>query len=416
MARAVKDTIGLMAAHHSPLFRRAINLFEPIFAVEECLAALEPVLRSGWTAPGDLTLEFEKAWCAYTGLPHAHFVSSATAGLHLALHVLTKTGERGLRPTSLGPTRQTEVVTTPLTFVSTNHVILHEGLMPRFADVDSSLCLAPDSVGQRITDETAAAIFVGIGGNTGRLLEVAELCKSRGVPLILDAAHMAGTRWNQQANKSVAGRHVGSEADAAVFSFQSVKNLPTGDGGMVCFRNAEDDRLARQLSWLGIDRNTHARSVGPANTYRWRYDVPHVGWKYQGNAIAAALGMVGLRHLDAHNAYRRQLARLYDELLPELSGFHRVEPAFSCESSRHLYQVCVPDRDRVIHELNWRDIYPGVHYVDNRRYPMYAFLHEEDACPNAEQASDELLSLPLHCRMTHGDVVHVANALREILS
>ncbi len=86
-------------------------------------------------------------------------------------------------------------------------------------------------------------IFVGLGGNTGRLDEVVQLCRDRGLTLILDAAHMSGTRLR--------GQHVGRESEVSVFSFHAVKNLPTADGGMICFRSAEDDAAVRHWTWLG---------------------------------------------------------------------------------------------------------------------------------------------------------------------
>ena len=182
-------------------------------------------MSRGWLdGHGVQTNEFEKAWNEYTGLPHAHFLNSATSGLHLALQLLKD---------KYGWEDGDEVITTPLTFVSTNHAILYANLRPVFADVDEYLCLDPQSVAERITERTRAIMFVGLGGNTGRLPEMAELADERGLKLVLDAAHMSGTRFR--------GRHVGSEADVAVFSYQAVKNLPTADAGMICFADADLD-------------------------------------------------------------------------------------------------------------------------------------------------------------------------------
>ena len=102
-----------------------------------------------------------------------------------------------------------EIITTPFTFVSTNHAILYEGLEPVFADVDASLCLDPDSVERRLTPRTRAVCFVGIGGNTGRYEALRALCRDRGLALILDAAHMAGTWIGAREDR----RHAGYDAD-----------------------------------------------------------------------------------------------------------------------------------------------------------------------------------------------------------
>lgn len=373
-----------------------IHLFVPTFRVDECLAEVRECLEKGWTGLGYKTVEFEEAWRAHTRLPHAHFLSSATAGLHLAFRLLKE--ERGWEGGD-------EVITTPLTFVSTNHAILYEELRPRFADVDEHLCLDPASVAERIGPRTRAVCFVGHGGSPGRYAEVRELCRERGLALVLDAAHMAGT-W-------IDGRHAGWDADVTVFSFQAVKNLPTADSGMICFADPRLDAEVRKWTWLGINKDTYARTVG-GGTYKWLYDVEHVGFKYHGNSIMAALALVGLRYLEEDNAYRRRLAGWYDEALAEAGGVERVPAVAGVTPSRHLYQVLVDRRDAVMVALNARGIYPGVHYRDNTLYAMYA--EAAGTCPRARVASERLISLPLHLRLGRPEVERVAAALVEAVA
>jgi dTDP-4-amino-4,6-dideoxygalactose transaminase len=373
-----------------------IQLFVPVFRVEECLEEVRECLEKGWTGLGYKTVAFEAAWSAYTALPHAHFLNSATAGLHLAVRLLKEQG---------GWQAGDEIITTPLTFVSTNHAILYEQLQPVFADVDEHLCLDPDSVARLITPRTRAVMFVGLGGNTGCLAEVAELCRARGLKLILDAAHMTGTRWH--------GRHVGAEADVSVFSFQAVKNLPTADAGMICFADPVLDAAVRTWTWLGINKDTYTRTHSDG-VYKWHYDVDHVGYKYHGNSIMAALGLVAVKYVDDDNAYRRQVAAWYDEELAGAPGVERVPMRAGCEPSRHLYQVLVDRRDEVILALNQRQIFPGVHYRDNTLYAPYA--EAQAACPRSFAASQRLISLPMHLRLTHADVQRVCEALIAITS
>lgn len=366
-----------------------IQLFVPTFRVEETLAEIRECLEKGWTGLGFKTVAFEEAWKRYTRLPHAHFLNSATAGLHLALRLLKE--KYGWRDGD-------EVITTPLTFVSTNHAILYERLHPVFADVDEHLCLDPILIAARITSRTRAVLFVGMGGNTGQLAEVARCCRERGLRLILDAAHMAGTRWH--------GRHVGEESDVAVFSFQAVKNLPTADAGMICFADAELDAEVRKWTWLGINKDTYSRTVGQ-EAYKWHYDVEREGFKYHGNSIMAAIGLVALKYLDQDNAYRRQVAAWYDALLGD--RVEHVPVMAGCESSRHLYQVLMDHRDQVMLALNEQQIYPGVHYRENTCYRMYGYA--KGSCPRALEASNRLMSLPLHLRLSYADVERVSQAL-----
>lgn len=109
--------------------------------------------------------------------------------------------------------------------------------------MDDTFCLDPKSVEERITDKTRAIMFVGVGGNIGNYDKIVEICRKNDLRLILDAAHMSGTRVN--------GKIPGQEADAIVYSFQAVKNLPTADSGMLCFKDGKLDEIARKKGWLG---------------------------------------------------------------------------------------------------------------------------------------------------------------------
>jgi dTDP-4-amino-4,6-dideoxygalactose transaminase len=373
----------------------AIQLFVPNFRVDECLEQIRETLERGWTGLGYKTIELEDAWKAFTGVPHAHFLNSATAGLHLAVRLLKQQG---------GWSDGDEIISTPITFVSTNHAILYENMKVVFADIDQYGCLDPESVAARITPRTRAVIFVGLGGNTGQLEAMQRLCKERGLKLILDAAHMAGTRCK--------GVTPGLDTDVIVYSFQAVKNLPTADSGMICFKEESLDKLVRQQSWLGIDKDTYSRTLG-GGAYKWHYDVPALGFKHHGNSVVAAIGLVQLKYLDADNAYRRQIARWYDELLADTS-IARVPMAEGCEPSRHLYQVLVNNRDEVLLALNALGVFPGVHYRDNTDFTMYK--DQQGICPNAAAFSSKVLSLPLHMKLTFADVQRVCSALKSVVA
>ena len=360
--------------------------------MRECLAEIEECLEKGWTGLGFKTLAIEKAWCEYTGLPHSHFLSSATAGLHLATKIFKEVD---------GWSEGDEVISTPLTFVSTNHAIRYEGLRVSFADVDDYLCLDPEAVERRINPRTRAVMFVGMGGSTGQLGRIMEVCRAHSLRLIVDAAHMSGTLLH--------GETPGQGADAIVYSFQAVKNLPTADSGMICFRDGGLDKIVRQQSWLGIDKDTYSRSTATAGAYKWLYSVPHLGYKYHGNSIIAALALVQLRYLDQDNAYRRQIATWYDEGLRGDNRISLVPMPEGCQSSRHLYQILVENRDELILAMNNEQTYPGVHYRDNTEYPMYEYA--SGSCPRARKVSNSVISLPLHLRLQRSDVLRIVECV-----
>ena len=375
--------------------KREIQLFTPTFAVDECLEEIRDCLEKGWTGLGYKTVRFEEAWRAYTGLEHAYFLNSATAGLNLAVEILKE---------GYGWKDGDEVITTPLTFVSTNHAIPLAGLKAVFADIDNTNCLSPASVKERITERTRAVIYVGMGGNTGHYEEIVEICREHNILLILDAAHMAGTRLH--------GEIPGKEAEVVIYSYQAVKNLPTADSGMICFKRQDFDEIARKKGWLGINKDTYSRTVNAGN-YKWKYDVEYIGQKLHGNSIIASIALVQLRYLDRDNAYRRQLAAWYREEFEKYPALvELISVPEGCSSSCHLFQILVEHRDEMILALNSAGIYPGVHYTDNTLYRMYAYA--QGTCPRASWVSDHVISLPMHMRLTYDDVRYICDQVIKI--
>lgn len=375
----------------------SIQLFKPTFHVEECLDEIKECLEKGWTGLGFKTVEFENKWKEYTGHKYAHYLNSATVGLHLAVQILKmqnnwQDGD--------------EIISTPITFVSSNHAILYEKMVARFADVDKYMCLDSEDVERKINEKTKAVLFVGYGGSFGKLDKIIEICKNHNLKLILDAAHMAGTRVNGAFPGTMEG------VDVAVYSYQAVKNLPTADSGMICFKDEENDALCRKLTWLGINKDTYARS-GDKGAYKWKYDVEYLGYKDHGNSIMASIGLVQLKYLDEDNAYRRKICSWYDEYFEGYNKVHRIPVCYGDECSRHLYVIAVDDREGLMAALNQADIYPGVHYRDNTEYQMYAY--DDGKCPKARKISNHIISLPLHLQLTKEDVEYVANTVKEFV-
>jgi dTDP-4-amino-4,6-dideoxygalactose transaminase len=228
-----------------------------------------------------------------------------------------------------------------------------------------------------------------------------EYVKGKNIPVIEDCAHASGARYAD-------GTMVGSRKDTiSAFSYHAVKNLPIMDGGMLCVPTAEMDARARKLSWLGIDKSTYARTEGSSNEmYKWSYDVQELGWKYNGNDIAAAIGLVQLKYLDRDNAYRRLLYEWYcDELNGWLVVGHRKG------SSHHLLAVIISDRERVIAALKAHGIAPGVHYLPNYLFPAFSSF-DHSACVNVEYLSKKTVSLPNHLVLTRQDVRDVCAVVK----
>ncbi len=170
---------------------------------------------------------------------------------------------------------------------------------------------------------------------------------------------------------------------------------------MICFKDPDDDARVRKLTWLGINKDTYSRTAGQG-AYKWMYDVEEVGYKYHGNSIMAAIGLVQLKYVDRDNAYRRQLATWYREQLAGNPLVRTIDVAAGCESSCHLMQIRVGNRDSLMLALNEHQVYPGVHYRDNTEYRMYAYA--AGTCPHAAAASREIISLPMHLGLSRADV------------
>jgi len=372
-----------------------LQLFRPRYEVDECIREIRSVLESGWTGQGPKCSAFENAWCEYIGCRNAHFVSSATAALHIALHLT-------------GKPEGTKVATTPLTFVSTNAVILYERMIPVFCECGRDMSLQYESVRYAVLKKGAKVVmWVHYGGNVSddfyRLMDDLKNDKKfADVRVIEDCAHAAGASYMD-------GTMVGSRTDTiSCYSFHSVKNLPIMDGGFICVPDDEEDRRARRLSWLGIDKSTYVRTEGSGSElYKWSYNVPELGWKYNGNDIAAAIGLVQLKYLDRDNAYRKWISQQYESQIRDQFFMHHYSG-----SSHHLVVIFVEDRDKAIASLKAAGIAPGVHYLPNYRFPVFSGF-DHSSCLAVENMSQHILSLPNHLELDRKQIKRVCSALSD---
>lgn len=374
--------------------------FAPPAITDEDIAAVVDVLRSGWLTTGPAARRFESAFADYVGAPHAVALNSCTAALHLAL-LAAKVGPGD------------EVITTPLTFCATANTILHAGATPVFADVDPlTLTIDPAQAAAAITSRTRALIAVHYGGQPADVLSLRSLCDQHGLSLIEDAAHAVETVSN-------AGK-TGSTGDFTCFSFYATKNLTTGEGGMLTARSGERVDWIRSAALHGLSRDAWTR-YAPGG--RPGYDVVMAGWKYNMPDIQAALGLSQLTRLEASLARREELWRRYER---GLDGLPLRLPADSCPGTRHarhLFPIRVHaraagvDRDELAAALGRAGIATSVHFRPLHLQPFYAgrFGHRHGAFPQAEEAADQLLSLPFSAALTDAQVDRVVAAVGGVV-
>lgn len=339
---------------------------------------------------------FEADIAEFVGVDHAVAVTSGTAALHIA----------GLAA-DLDP--DDEVITTPLTFTATANAACHVGAEPVFADVKSDTRnLDPEAVEHRVTEDTEALIpmhYAGQPCEIGMLLDIAD---DHDLTVIWDACHALGSRWN--------GDLIGAERDMAVFSFHPVKNITTGEGGMVV---TDDDDLAERLRSYRSFRMVYD-SAGHEDE-PWYQVSEGVGYNYNFTDIQAALGRVQLKRIDEFKNRRDELVARYDDEFDEISGVKTPAKKANGDPMWHLYAVEIGEefpasRGEFVRAMREENIGVQVHYVPLHHHPHFQDKHGYlvGQFPISNHLYERLVSLPLHPGMSDADHGRVLEAIRSI--
>ena len=351
-------------------------------------SAVLEVLNSGWLTGGPAVTAFEHDLSAYCGGRTVRTVASGTAALEIAL-----------RLADIGP--GDKVLTTPLTWAATANVIVSVGAEPVFVDVDRETRLINLEAAARCGDTNIKALIpVDLAGLPVDRARIYALATSRGWRVIEDAAQSLGA--------SSAGVPIGSAGDFVAFSFHANKNVTAGEGGALVLPLDCDPALCERWRLQGVMRQPDGRC-----------DIDLPGLKANLPDIAAAIGRIQLRQVQAITAHRRALARCYFEVLPKNSGLE-LPPADFTQSNWHLFQVLLPvgvARDRFIEAMRVEGIGIGVHYWPVHLTTLYRkYGYAEEDFPIAEDIGRRTVSLPLFNAMQTSDVVRVGTALKKILS
>jgi dTDP-4-amino-4,6-dideoxygalactose transaminase len=361
---------------------------------EEDIAVVADVYRSGWLSMGPQTEALERDFAAYTGARHALAVANGTAALHLICAAA-----------ELGP--GDEVVVPSMTFVATVNAIAYTGATPVFADIAglTEPWLHPDAVEAVVTERTKAIMTMTYGGHPGRTADLARLARERGLVLLEDAAHAAGS-W-------LGDRHLGALGLAGAFSFFSNKNLAVGEGGMVV---TDDDAVAARMRLLrshGMTTLTWDRHRGHASAY----DVVDLGFNYRIDEPRAALARRRLERLDDENVRRARLDARYRELLADIERLTPgLVPTTGDRLAHHLFVVVLDadaDRDGFRQALAARGIQTSLHYPPAHRFSIYAGDAE---LPVTDTYGARAVTLPMFATMTDEQQDEVVEAARAALA
>ncbi|MFP4373957.1 MAG: DegT/DnrJ/EryC1/StrS family aminotransferase [Spirochaetaceae bacterium] len=363
-------------------------------------AATLRVLRSGWLTTAGETRAFETEFGAAVGKAHALAVSSATAGLHLALEAV------GVGPGDL-------VAMSPYTFAATAEVVRYLGAHPLFVDIEEGgFNIDPDRLEAAIAAAEApvrAVVPVHVAGLPCDMARIGRIAEHAGAAVVSDAAHALLT---------ADGVPVGTEGDAAVFSFYATKPITTGEGGMVVTDRADLAERMRVMRLHGIDRDVWDRYT--SRHAGWAYAVTEAGYKYNMPDLAAAIGRVQLAKAGAMQARRREIAEHYRAGLSDLRWL--TLPADHPLHCYHLFilqleleQLAI-DRDGLIAELGEAGIGTSVHFIPLHAMPYYRRLYgyTEQSFPVSWKRFARAVSLPIYSRLTDDEVNRVIDALHAV--
>ena len=359
--------------------------------------AVNEVLDSGWLSMGERSATFEERFSAFIGLEHPSvFVSSATAGLHLALMALD-IGEGD------------EVIIPGLTFVSDANVVTNLGATPVLADSVSinNFNVSTEAIVSKITKKTKAIIVVHFAGFPMELSQLMNICEEKNIALIEDCAHAPGA--------SIDGLHCGTMGHIGFFSFFANKNIAIGEGGMVVSKNMEILHKIRRLRSHGMSSVTLDRHQGRATSY----DVTEIGLNYRADEIRAAIGIVQLEKVMEGNLKRKEIFMEYVRIFsgsPIKIAFSKLPPHYI--ASYHIACSVLPekvDRQSIIENLRENGIQTSIHYPSFKKFSAYKKIFRDSELVTVDQICSRELTLPLHPNMSLEQAGEVASTLLKAL-
>jgi perosamine synthetase len=357
-------------------------------------------LNSDWLTTGPKVREFEQAFASAVSAGEAVAVSSGTAALHAAMYVL------GVAPGD-------EVIVPALTFVASANCVVYQGATPVFADVESdTLLIDAADVAAKITRRTRAIIAVDYAGQPCDYDALRTLARRHGIPLVADGCHSLGATYNH--------RPVGTLADLNVFSLHPVKAMTSGEGGMITTESFETAHRMRCFRNHGVTSNQFQRERQGS----WLYDMADLGFNYRLNDMQCALGMSQLKRLGTFIERRRSIARRYDDAFASLPGASGLVLRPGREHAYHLYVLRLDgaflavDRGHIYSALRAEGIGVNVHYLPVHLHSFYRerFGTGAGLCPRAEQAYENIISLPIFPGMTDDDVDDVIEAVWKVIT
>jgi UDP-4-amino-4,6-dideoxy-N-acetyl-beta-L-altrosamine transaminase len=358
------------------------------------------VLKSDFLTTGPIITKFEKGLAKYVNAKYAVAFSSGTAALHGACFAAS-IKERD------------EVITTPITFAASANSILYQGASPVFADIDEKTYnIDPNGIKSLITNQTKAIIPVDFTGQPANLDEINSFARENNLVVIEDAAHALGAVYKN--------KKIGSISDMTMFSLHPVKNITSGEGGVITTNNKEYYEKLLDFRSHGITRNL---SKLKDNHGPWYYEMQFLGYNYRLTDFQAALGFSQLQKIDEFTKNRQKYVEIYNEAFSKVSQIEVPFQSSEGQSSWHLYVIKLKaellngNRKAVIEALQKENIGVNVHYIPVYYHPYYQGLgYKKGICPKAESLYENIITLPLFPAMSMKDVKDVIFAVNKVIS
>lgn len=364
---------------------------------EADIQAVVEVLHGDWLTTGPAVRAFEEAVAAYTGAKEAIAVNSGTAALHAAAFAA-----------GIGP--GDEVIVPPITFAATANCVLYMGGIPVFADVcPDTLNLDPEDVARKITPRTKAMIPVDYTGQPCEHDALRALAERHGLIVIEDGSHALGATYR--------GRKVGTLHPLTTLSFHPVKQITTGEGGMIVTDDVALASKMRAFRSHGITADFRQR----AEAGSWVYEMVALGYNYRLPDINCVLGLSQLKKLDTWLKRRREIASRYTAAFATMPAVETLAVLPHTEPAWHLFMIELNlatlrvGRKEVFAALRAENIGVNVHYIPVHWHPYYQQLgYKRGLCPVAEAAYDRLITLPMFPAMSDADVDDVIAAVQKV--
>ena len=370
------------------------------FIDEDDIGAVVEILQSDWLTTGPGVEAFEQAFAEFVHAKEAVAVSSGTAALHAAMFALNiAAGD--------------EVIVPAMTFAATANCVVYQGARPVFVDVDpGTLVISPQQVEAAITSRTKAVIAVDYAGHPADYDRLRAITERHGIALVADACHSPGCTYK--------GRSVGSLADLNAFSFHPVKHIATGEGGMVTTENPQLAERMRRFRNHGITTDHRQRE----NQDSWFYEMVDLGYNYRITDLQCALGLSQLKKLPLFLRQRRKIARAYDDAFGKIAQIKPLAVKADVAHAYHLYVIRLQsagldiDRNGMFQALRQKGIGVNVHYIPVHLHPFYRkqFGTRPGLCPVAEEAYEQILSIPMFAAMSDDQTREVIDSLNKTIA